>query len=302
MKKGRKAMIAGRPVVSFDTSVHNRMLDDGAAKSDAVFAGLKSGYFVCLTGLALEEMFATQDSSRRTTLIACTGRLQHGPIDILLPQNDILWLLILGHKAAPDSFDWKSVNVTTSDYARAFSDRNVIADNTHSDHAREDLKQRKKKFGCYSSTLRPKLDNEFERCGEARPKTFREVLPRIHGEGGFVWSIGKDLYDHAAETDASEATIRQFMGSGPPFRAIVYAMLLVWYHRSLRDLHAAEKFSAGGIDLLMAIYLPYCDQFITAEIGGEQEKCLREVANAADLKTEIRSYDDFCSSMMVSAG
>jgi len=52
-------MIAGRPVVSFDTSVHNRMLDDGAAKSDAVFAGLKSGYFVCLTGLALEEMFAT---------------------------------------------------------------------------------------------------------------------------------------------------------------------------------------------------------------------------------------------------
>ena len=294
-------MIASRPVVSFDTSVHNRMLDDGAAQSDAMFAGLKSGYVVRLTGLALEEMVATQDSSRRVALIACTGRLQHGPIDTLLPQNEILWLLILAHKAAPDSFDWKSVNVTTSDYAKVFSNRNLIADDVHSTQAREDLKQRKKKFGCYWSTLRPKLDKEFERCGEARPKTFREVLPRIQVEGGFVWSIGKDLYDHAAETDASETTIRQFMDSCPPFRAVVYANLLVWYHRSLRDLLAGEKFSAGGIDLLMAIYLPYCDQFITAEIGGEQEKCLREVAIAADLNTEVRSYDDFCSSLLISA-
>lgn len=294
-------MIAGRSVVSFDTGVHNRMLDDGSAQSDAVFASLKSGYFVRLTGLALEEMFITPNSSRRAALMACAGRLLHGPSDTLLPTNEILALLVRAHKSAPNSFDWRSVSITTSDYARALSDQSFIADDACSARAREDLKWRKKRFGSHFSSLRPKFDEEFARYGEARPKTFREVLPRIQGEGGFLWDLGKYLYDHAAETDASEATVRQFMDCCPPFRAGVYANLLVWYHRSLRDLHGAEKFSAGGIDLFMAIYLPYCDQFITAETCREQERCLREVASVADLKMQVRSYDDFCNSMLVSA-
>jgi hypothetical protein len=278
------------------------MFDDGPAISDAVFAGLKSGYFVRLTGLALEELIANSSPSRRAALMACAGRLQHGPSDNFLPHNELLRRLILAHKAAPDNFDWKSVNVTTLEYARAYSDRDLIANDTLSAQQREDLKQRKKEFEAPFSALRPKLEEIFERHGETRPTTFREVLPRIQVAGGLAWGFGKGLYDKAAGTDASETTIRQFIDSCPPFRAVVYGMLLFWYDRSLRDRHAAEKFRAGRIDLFMAIYLPYCDQFITAEIGGEQERCLREVVNAADLKTEVRSYDDFCSSMLISAG
>jgi hypothetical protein len=292
-------MIAGRPVVSFDTSVHNRMFEDGAAKSDSVFAALNTGYFVRLTGLALEEMIATPDPSKRAELMACAGRLQHGPNDSLLTHNELLRLLVAAHKAAPDSFNWKSVNATTSEYARAYSNRDLIADDVLSAQQREDLKQRRKEFEAPFSALRPRLEEILERHGETHPTTFREVLPRIQGDGGLVWGFGKGLYDYAAGTDASETTIRQFMGSCPPFRSVVYALLLVWYDRSLRDRHTAEKFRAGRLDLFMAIYLPYCDQFITTEIDGEQEKCLREIASAAEIKTEVRSYDDFCSSMLV---
>ena len=112
--------------------------------------------------------------------------------------------------------------------------------------------------------------------------------------------MGKLLYDRAAETDASEATIKEFMKACPPFRALIYAMLLSWYDRAVRD-EKGEKFEAGRNDLFMAVHLPYCDKFVTAEKYGEQERCLREVAFVAGLETEVLSYDDFCNSFLVTA-
>jgi hypothetical protein len=106
--------------------------------------------------------------------------------------------------------------------------------------------------------------------------------------------MGKRLYDRGAETDAEEATVREFMEACPPFSALIYAMLMSWYDLGVRDPHVGEKFKAGSNDLFMSIYLPYCDMFVTAEKKGEQEKCLREVAFVAGLKTEILSYEDFC--------
>jgi hypothetical protein len=58
--------------------------------------------------------------------------------------------------------------------------------------------------------------------------------------------MGKLLYDRGAETDASEATVKQFMEVCPPFRALIYAMLMSWYDLGVRDSHVGEKFKAGG--------------------------------------------------------
>ncbi len=85
----------------------------------------------------------------------------------------------------------------------------------------------------------------------------------------------------------------------PPFRALVYAVLMSWYDISVRDRHTGEKFRSGRNDLYMSVYLPYCDKFITAEKNREHEKCLREIAAVADLETEVMSYDDFCDSFLV---
>jgi hypothetical protein len=53
--------------------------------------------------------------------------------------------------------------------------------------------------------------------------------------------------------------------------------------------------------MFMAMHLPYCDKFVSAEKYGEQERCLREIAFVAELETEILSYDDFCDSFLVTA-
>jgi hypothetical protein len=133
---------------------------------------------------------------------------------------------------------------------------------------------------------------------EAPPATLREALSRLQsGEGRLIWGMGKLLYDRGAETDASEATVRQFMEVCPPFRALIYAMLMSWYNFSVRDPNVGERFNAGGNDQFMSIYLPYCDKFVTAD--GEQEKSLREIVFLAGLETKVLSYDDFCNSFLV---
>jgi hypothetical protein len=81
---------------------------------------------------------------------------------------------------------------------------------------------------------------------------------------------------------------------------MIYAILLSWYDRAVRD-ENGEKFKAGRNDMFMAMHLPYCDKFVSAEKYGEQERCLREVAFVAALETEILSYDDFCDSFLVTA-
>jgi hypothetical protein len=45
----------------------------------------------------------------------------------------------------------------------------------------------------------------------------------------------------------------------------------------------------------MALYLPYCDTFVTSEKYAEQERCLRKIASILGLRTEILSYDAFIS-------
>ena len=52
-----------------------------------------------------------------------------------------------------------------------------------------------------------------------------------------------------------------------------------------------SKDPPGRNDLMMAVYIPYCDQFITND--GPQEEALREVANKAEMPCKVRSFDDF---------
>ena len=49
----------------------------------------------------------------------------------------------------------------------------------------------------------------------------------------------------------------------------------------------------------MAIYLPYTELFLTAEVNGEQERCLAEIARLVYPQTKVQSYDDFCAGLLI---
>jgi hypothetical protein len=292
-------MIGDLPIVTFDTSAHNRLVEDGS-RSEAVLAGIKSALFFRFAGLSIEELVSTSDPVKRAALFTYCARLQDGPTDCLYPQNELIRLLVAEHFKNPSTFDWTTVDVRGWEYEDAIRRRYFVSDQELATVQYQELKSRQKNYKQMFSNLRPALRKVFDAHGEAPPATLREALSRLQsGEGRLISGMGKLLYDRGAETDASEATVRQFMEVCPPFRALIYAMLMSWYDLGVRDPHVGEKFRAGGNDLFMSIYLPYCDMFVTAEKNGEQEKCLREVAFVAGLETKIVSYDDFCHSFLV---
>jgi hypothetical protein len=76
----------------------------------------------------------------------------------------------------------------------------------------------------------------------------------------------------------------------PPFRAGCFGLLMAWYNGSL-NVQPAQKKSAGRVDLLMAVYLPYSNRFISAD--GPQTGNLRDVASEANIDCEVVAFSDF---------
>jgi hypothetical protein len=289
-------MIGSVPIISFDTSAHNRLVDDGPV-SEAMLAGLRSLFFR-FVGLSVDEMVATRDPVKRGALITYCSRIQLGQSDCIHAHGELIARMVVAHSNDPASFDWKGVNVRFGDAGRMFGTREFVYDEIVSAEQRAALKKLRRDYDGMFSALRPKLEAVLVKSGEVAPPTFREALGRLE-PAGLPWRMGKLLYDRAVKTDASETTIRSFLATCPPFRALIMAMLMSWYDRALSPIRG-EKFEAGRSDMFMAVHLPYCDRFITAEKKRVQEKCLREVVAVTGLETEILSYDDFCDSFLVS--
>lgn len=292
-------MIQNRPVVMFDTSAHNRLLKDGL-ESEAIYAAFKTGYHVRLAGISIEELMAATKKQRRTALIQSAARLLHGQSDCLHAHNEVLRLLIAAHDAAPERFRWQLVNVSAPEYCKELSERKYTSDDAVAAEQWQHMKAVKAEFESTWATLRPKLEEIYQRDGEQRPSSLEEVLPHATGDGGLMWVIAKGLYDKIARSPAPDATIRHFLDNCPPFKCVVYAFLMTWYDRSLRALPDGEKFHAGRNDQFAAVYLPYTNLYLTAEIEGEQERCLAEIARLVYPQTNVQSYDDFCSALLVS--
>src|SRR5579884_3115632 len=103
----------------------------------------------------------------------------------------------------------------------------------------------------------------------------------------------KSSLAYSARPDRS--TVRRFVEACPPFRALVLAVCLAQYEHCIKEPNSGPSYRAGCSDLLMAVYLPYCDQFVTGD--HRQERCLTEIGKVAGLTTEIRSYEAFRSQL-----
>ena len=84
----------------------------------------------------------------------------------------------------------------------------------------------------------------------------------------------------------------------PPFRAACYGLVMAWYSWSLRDV-ADDTATAGRDDLMAAVYLPYCDRFVSDDWAHRKD--LRGIAAEGSLQCEVLSLAEFENSLLVAA-
>jgi hypothetical protein len=292
-------MIGEVPVVSFDTSAHNRLVGPDA---EPIIARINSELWFRFAGSCVEELSATARPEDRNKLFASCQSLQRGPSECLLPSNLLTEQLVSAHFADPKTFNWKTVNVRWSDCERAIRDPRFFDDEQTAGEQRAFQRERKmvgKQDRERKRTKRSEIQAFFAKHGEAPPTTFQPAISRLEKSGRSVWAAAERFYDRVTKRDTDDATVEEFMNICPPFRALVYAMFIPWYDEWIRDYQTGEKVKAGSNDLFMSVYLPYCDTFVTDD--GDQEKSLRAVATAAGLETKVLSYEDFCARFLVTA-
>jgi hypothetical protein len=146
-------------------------------------------------------------------------------------------------------------------------------------------------------SLRPKLDDIIARDPSQRLSNFKEAADASVKPGGVLWGFGKWLYDDAtgatADTGISDDEVKVYIEVCPPFRAVCHAFVMAWFNYSLSPTHDKIP-KAGRNDLMMAVYLPYCDRFVTQDFA--QHKDLTEIASAAKLQSEVTFFEEFSRS------
>jgi hypothetical protein len=287
--------MAGKPLLALDNSVVNRLGKD--ADPEPFMAAILTGYSVRLPEMSFEEALATREPSTRNKLIGICRRLLNVGYCIL-PAHWLFDLHIKTFHSDPANYDWRKVNARAATIEAEIQRGDYPQDQVFVEQQASELRRLQEEFeGAFS-----------ESPSANRPNSFHEWLRRSQAEGGSFWNTARGLYEHAfgkhsaVDPNAAlidspdEATLRSFLAACPPVRAMVYAFELTHYDRSLR-LKNRPAYKAGRNDQMMAVYLPYCDQFLTDD--GPQEKCLLEVASCADIPVQVRSYDDFCSSFLL---
>jgi hypothetical protein len=291
-----------RQIITFDTSVHNLLTNIGAS-AGPIYRAIRAQYFFRLAGLSFEEMMSTPKASDRIALMDGCRQLATGRSwDCLNPPYEVLRILIAAYARDPANFRWLAVDVRSGGIAYEIRKRELITDDAMASLQRAEQIASIKAYKAGWVTLRKKLDTIFTEQGIPRPKTFEEAF-KIASSQLFP-EIAKGLYDaglrfdaklqgEEIEPDTDIATVQSFLDNCPPFRAAVCAFLMSWYNTSLREGNTSEKFAAGRNDLFMAVYLPYCDVFVTGEKNGEQERCLHELKKYIGVETEVIGFDAF---------
>ena len=291
-----------RRVLTFDTSVHNRLVSIGTSASP-IYAAIKSRYFFRLAGLSFEEMMSTPQAADRVALLDGCRQLTAGARrswDCLNPPYELLRILIAAYDKAPGNFRWLAVDVRSGGLAYEIRTGGSTADDALANLQRTEQNASIKNYKAMWVKLRDKLDPIFAAQDIPRPKTFEEAFNI--GSSKLFPEVGKGLYDAGLrfnaqlrgekfEPDTDMAKVQHFIDNCPPFRAVICSFVMSWYNTSLRVGNTSEKFAAGRNDLFMAVYLPYCDVFVTRD--AEQELCLRELTKYIGVNTEVLGFDVF---------
>ncbi len=280
--------MADRKRLIFDTTGINRFAEDRKSV-DPLIAGLTSGYIVRVTATNVEESIATENPEKRNRLLeVCKELIKGEGGEIIRPFHWITEELIAQFEKN-GTVNWQAIALRLPAYEREIALREVVDDEI-SAQERTHAANVKATFEAVFTDARPHFEELFRTGRDSRPSSFADLVSRLQGPGCAFWNFGQGLYERVAKRRPDESTIRRFVAECPPFHALLLAICVAQYDLAIRE-EDGTKPSSHRNDLFMAVYLPYCDEFVSDDRG--QQTRLREVVSLCKLTTRVRWYREF---------
>lgn len=293
----KEERMSDRKRLIFDTTGINRFAEDTKSAAPLI-AGLTSGYIVRVTATNVEESIATDSPEKRDRLLEVCKKLTKGEGgEIIRPFHWITEELIVRFEKN-GAVNWEATPLRLQAYEREVALREFIDDEV-SAQERAHAANVKASFEAVFTEARPHFEELFRSGRETRPTSVADLVSRLQMPGGAFWNFGQGLYERVAKRCPDEGTIRRFVAECPPFHALLLAICVAQYDLAIRE-EDGTKPSSHRNDLFMAVYLPYCDEFVSDDRG--QQIRLREVVSLCKLTTRVRWHREFRDSFCVDFG
>jgi hypothetical protein len=247
-----------------------------------------------LTETNLAEIGATQNPERRAKLLNVCQRLV-GAGECIGPYHWIVEEQVRTHATRPDTFNWRRIEVRMPALEKEVARPEFLNDDALAAEMCADFEKAGDEF-----------DQLFRSAREAFPipkderiqMTLADTIESLEVDGSPHWRLATDIYERYAQQRPSEPEVRAFVRLCPPFNMMMLGSIVAQFHRSVRDFRLPALYKAGRLDLLSAVYLPYCDRFVTHDDG--QYNVLKALTVQAGIPAKILSYAEFQQGWLVS--
>ncbi|HEY2237042.1 MAG TPA: hypothetical protein VGK01_26485 [Candidatus Angelobacter sp.] len=273
-----------KPKLTFDCSGLNKLADD--ADAHALLAGITESFFLRVTATNLEEIAACR-APRSKQLMEVAKRLIYAG-DCIQSFGMIVEGLI-GQSINDSTLPWAAFNPRWLN-GESEAARQTLLTTEMAAKQKAVLSRLDKNFKGMFEKVRPQFEKLFADGGNL-PNDFQELAVVMEENPSTYWNFAMMVYEDSAKHRPDQQTLAKLLDRCPPFRALVWAFCVAEYERCIRDVRAGPSLRAGRCDVYSAVYLPYCDQFVTAD--KKQCAALREVVKAAKVDTEVLLYTEF---------
>jgi len=190
--------------------------------------------------------------------------------------------------------NWERISLRLPAYERAVALREVVDDEA-SAQERAHAANVKSTFETVFTDARPHFEELFRSGKESRPSSVADLVSRLQGT---EVRFGTLVRDFTSEWRSESPMRTQFGDLSPecrPFHTLLLAICVAQYDLAIRE-EDGTKPSSHRNDLFMAVYLPYCDEFVSDDRG--QQSRLREIVSLCKLTTRVRWYREFRDSFL----
>lgn len=272
--------------IYFDTSAINALYDD--AEPGRVVAGLMSIGQFRTSSFIVNEIAGTRDLERRLSLLILTSKLAEGTVPLQLPHL-IVRRILRAYASGQTDF---SAEVAPDDDALRVLRSPALATDVSRDLASEWTSNVEQLFDSIAVSMRERAQTARPRRQQPYFSSISSLIRHLMFDPGetfrkFVAAM------YLAETGQipEEFTLMRLV-EHPAWRLSFGSFVFALHRRSMRAERYARWRNAGGIDLQQAVYLAFCDHFVTADVQQFRALRLLNVLNR-HANTSVWRYSNF---------
>jgi predicted nucleic acid-binding protein len=280
----------------FDTSALNRLLDDPDHES-LVCACLASGGFR-ITAFNVVEAAKTADVKRRTDLLTLFRRLSKGYRFLDRP-NTILRATARGY-AERTSHGVPSVTINADPNLDglwvALNEPDKIDEETRAELL-EWADQWERDFDDIVAGGRDGVQTRLQRVPEAARRPSETIRAYIRNKDQVFAELVGPMYERETGKALTMGEFDKLIVE-PTWSLYLGGYAYGMHCRSVRMHRYSRKRVAGAFDLGQAVYLRFCDWFVTNDLAQYQALRFLNVLNTA-ARSEVLTYDTFRSRLFL---